>query len=55
MNEKKVMFLPARPKLSKGENKEERQKLKVAAYCRVSTDSEEQAGSFETQVNHYTT
>lgn len=55
MNEKKVMVLPARPKINKSKNKEERQKLRVAAYCRVSTDSEEQAGSFETQVNHYTT
>ena len=29
-------------------------KLRVAAYCRVSTDSEEQAGSYEVQVEHYT-
>ena len=28
-------------------------KLRVAAYCRVSTDLEEQEGSFETQVCHY--
>ena len=27
--------------------------LQVAAYCRVSTDFEEQASSYETQVNHY--
>lgn len=33
---------------------EERPKLKVAAYCRVSTDSNVQAGSYEVQVQHYT-
>ncbi len=32
----------------------EKPKLKVAAYCRVSTDSDEQATSYETQVAHYT-
>lgn len=32
----------------------EKPKLKVAAYCRVSTDSDEQSGSYETQVQHYT-
>ncbi|WCK55140.1 recombinase family protein [Aneurinibacillus sp. Ricciae_BoGa-3] len=29
-------------------------KKKVAAYCRVSTDSEEQKESYENQLNHYT-
>ena len=29
-------------------------KLRVAAYCRVSTDSDEQASSYEMQVAHYT-
>ncbi|MDL2205280.1 recombinase family protein [Eubacteriales bacterium OttesenSCG-928-N13] len=28
-------------------------KLRVAAYCRVSTDSDEQSGSLETQIDHY--
>lgn len=28
--------------------------LRVAAYCRVSTDSDEQATSYEAQVEHYT-
>ena len=28
--------------------------LRVAAYCRVSTDSDEQESSYEAQVNHYT-
>lgn len=26
----------------------------IATYCRVSTDSDEQAGSYEVQVQHYT-
>lgn len=30
------------------------QKIRVAAYCRVSTDSEEQETSYEAQVSHYT-
>lgn len=33
---------------------EDKPKLKVAAYCRVSTDSEEQATSYDAQVEHYT-
>ncbi len=31
----------------------ERPKLRVAAYCRVSTQEEEQVGSFEMQVHHF--
>lgn len=31
----------------------ERPKLRVAAYCRVSTDSDEQLGSLEKQMKHY--
>ncbi len=32
-----------------------KKKLRVAAYCRVSTEHEEQQSSFENQVNYYTT
>lgn len=32
---------------------DEAQRLRVAAYCRVSTQEEEQLGSFEMQVHHY--
>ena len=32
----------------------ENEKLKVAAYCRVSTKSESQKSSIEAQVNYYT-
>ena len=34
---------------------EEKKKLRVAAYARVSTDHEEQETSYEIQVEHYTT
>ena len=30
------------------------QRLRVAAYCRVSTDSEDQLNSYKSQVQHYT-
>lgn len=42
------------PPLSKEEPKIERQKLRVAAYCRVSTQEEEQQGSFDMQIRHFT-
>ena len=37
-----------------GATPEEDRILRVAAYCRVSTESEEQATSYEAQVEHYT-
>ena len=39
---------------TKGRRNEEKQKIRVAAYCRVSTDSDEQATSYEAQIEHYT-
>lgn len=53
MNEN-VTLIPARRRAGNKIIKEDKPKLRVAAYCRVSTDSDEQAGSYETQVNHYT-
>jgi DNA invertase Pin-like site-specific DNA recombinase len=54
MNEN-VTLIPARRRAGNRISKEEnKSKLKVAAYCRVSTDSDEQAGSYEMQVQHYT-
>lgn len=50
----KVLTIPARRQVKTEEHQNEANKLRVAAYCRVSTESEEQAGSFTTQVNHYT-
>ena len=51
---KNVMVIPARRRLGNTVQAEERPKLRVAAYCRVSTDSDEQAPSYEAQVEHYT-
>jgi site-specific DNA recombinase len=50
---KNVTVIPARKHTRKSED-EEKPKLRVAAYCRVSTDSEEQATSYDTQIEHYT-
>ncbi len=49
-------MIPARVnRRAKREEKEtEIPKTRVAAYCRVSTDSDEQATSYEMQVEHYT-
>lgn len=49
-----VTFIPAWNRSGKGIKGELKPKLRVAAYCRVSTDSEEQASSYEAQVAHYT-
>ena len=47
-----VTVIPARKHVIENKD-EEKPKLRVAAYCRVSTDSEEQATSYETQIDHY--
>ena len=49
-----ITVIPARKRVGNTAAVEQRPKLKVAAYCRVSTDSEEQASSYEVQVAHYT-
>lgn len=51
-----VMLIPARRQVGSNARKkeEEKPKLRVAAYCRVSTDSDEQSTSYEAQVEHYT-
>lgn len=48
-----VTIIPARRKADKSKE-EKATALRVAAYCRVSTDSDEQATSYETQIEHYT-
>ena len=50
------MLIPARRQVGNNARKqeEEKPKLRVTAYCRVSTDSDEQATSYEAQVEHYT-
>lgn len=48
-----IIKIPAKQQIGNKATKEEVKKLRVATYCRVSTDNEEQAGSYETQVSHY--
>ena len=50
-----VTVIPARKRVGSRKTEAQIQKIRVAAYCRVSTDSEEQETSYETQVSHYTT
>ena len=47
-----VIIIPANPELVKA--RAVRRQLRVAAYCRVSTDSEEQLTSYESQKKYYT-
>jgi DNA invertase Pin-like site-specific DNA recombinase len=50
--QKTVSVIPANPKtLREGVRKK---KLRVAAYCRVSTDQEEQQSSYQAQIEYYT-
>ena len=49
-----VTVIPARRKVGSQRTAAQVQKTRVAAYCRVSTDSEEQETSYEAQVQHYT-
>ncbi|EOM67156.1 resolvase [Enterococcus faecium EnGen0164] len=54
MTEKNIMVIPARKRVGSTAAKEKIKKLRVAAYCRVSTETEEQNSSYEVQVSHYT-
>lgn len=50
-----VIVIPAKRQIGNtGRKQDANPKLRVAAYCRVSTDSDEQATSYEAQVEHYT-
>jgi len=49
---KKVTLIPARSNQSTAENLKAN-KLRMAAYCRVSTDQEDQLSSFEAQCTYY--
>ena len=51
--EKIVTIIPPDPSLLR-EQKRRAKKLRVAAYCRVSTDQEEQQSSYEAQIAYYT-
>lgn len=49
-----ITVLPARKNAGSANKDEEKPKQRVAAYCRVSTDSDEQATSYDAQIEHYT-
>ncbi len=50
----KVTVIPATKKVGNSIKASTEPKLRVAAYARVSTDSDEQATSYDAQVEHYT-
>lgn len=50
--EPKVLIIPA--KVETAQEQEKKKNLRVAAYCRVSTNSEEQLNSYENQKAYYT-
>lgn len=49
-----VTVIPAIKRIGNNKSSECKPKIRVAAYCRVSTDSEEQASSYDIQIEHYT-
>lgn len=49
-----ITVIPARRTVGTQKTNENVQKMRVAAYCRVSTEYEEQESSYEMQVQHYT-
>ena len=51
--ERRVRVIPATKKLTEA-GSSRRGKQRVAAYCRVSTDSEEQLTSYQNQLSYYT-
>lgn len=50
---KQVRYIPPNPLLNQS-GKPKAQKLRVAAYCRVSTDDEDQINSYKAQIDYYT-
>lgn len=52
-NTPEVIIIPARKKIGNRVVKENEKKIHVAAYCRVSTDSDEQEESYDAQVKHF--
>ena len=49
--ERKIIIIPAKPQAMV---QEAQRSLRVAAYCRVSTEEEEQQSSYEAQCSYYT-
>ena len=54
MNMATVTMIPARQRVGSRKKEDSAPKLRVAAYCRVSTETDEQATSYEAQIEHYT-
>ena len=52
MPDREIIKIPANRTLA--DLRRKKRKLQVAAYCRVSTEEEEQQSSFEIQVAYYT-
>lgn len=50
---KNVTVIPAIKRVGNNKSNEIKPKVRVAAYCRVSTDSDEQATSYDIQIEHY--
>ena len=50
-NNMRIVVIPAK---SREEIQQAERRLRVAAYCRVSTDQEEQESSYEAQISYYT-
>ncbi len=49
-----ITMIPARERIGSRKKEDSVPKTRVAAYCRVSTDTDEQATSYEAQIEHYT-
>lgn len=49
-----VTVIPARKTIGTQKVTDKKQNMRVAAYCRVSTDSDEQETSYDVQIQHYT-
>lgn len=54
MAQSRITVIPARQRVGTQKKTAEKPKVRVAAYCRVSTDSDEQAASYDAQIEHYT-
>ena len=55
MSEKKITFIPVREQfITQGTAAPKLRRIRVAAYARVSTDTDEQANSYSAQVDYYT-
>jgi DNA invertase Pin-like site-specific DNA recombinase len=53
-HERRITLIPANPSLSQSGTSGAAALLRVAAYCRVSTDDDEQLTSYKNQILHYT-